>query len=155
MDLKNECACQRTLEYNITLNNVRIISLFRNVLDFFYLDSASPPYSITCKTSHCFKNHLWNRDHVVSLQQYYWLPMSKYLFSMRRSSRHLCNEKVWSKQAYSLTSKQRKWWRNTSKNMVFFRLSEFFFYPLLARLDIGAGVEQPFGCLIVQNRQAV
>jgi len=37
----------------------------------------------------------------------------------------------------------------------FFRLSEFFFYPLLARLDIGAGVEQPFGCLIVQNRQAV
>jgi len=29
------------------------------------------------------------------------------------------------------------------------------FYPLLARLDIGAGVEQPFGCLIVQNRQAV
>jgi len=38
---------------------------------------------------------------------------------------------------------------------VFFRLSEFFFYPLLARPDIGAGVEQPFGCLIVQNRQAV
>jgi len=37
----------------------------------------------------------------------------------------------------------------------FFRLSEFFFYPLLARLDIGTGVEQPFGCLIVQNRQAV
>jgi len=37
----------------------------------------------------------------------------------------------------------------------FFRLSEFFFYPLLARPDIGAGVEQPFGCLIVQNRQAV
>ena len=37
----------------------------------------------------------------------------------------------------------------------FFHLSEFFFYPLLARLDIGAGVEQPFGCLIVQNRQAV
>jgi len=36
----------------------------------------------------------------------------------------------------------------------FFRLSEFF-YPLLARLDIGASVEQPFGCLIVQNRQAV
>ena len=29
------------------------------------------------------------------------------------------------------------------------------FYPLLARLDIGAGVEQPFGCLIVQNRQGV
>jgi len=38
---------------------------------------------------------------------------------------------------------------------LFFRLSEFFFYPLLARLDIWAGVEQPFGCLIVQNRQAV
>ena len=37
----------------------------------------------------------------------------------------------------------------------FFRLSEFFFYPLLARPDVGAGVEQPFGCLIVQNRQAV
>jgi len=37
----------------------------------------------------------------------------------------------------------------------FFRLSEFFFYPLLARLNIGAGVEQPLGCLIVQNRQAV
>ena len=37
----------------------------------------------------------------------------------------------------------------------FFRLSEFFICPLLARLDIGAGVEQPFGCLIVQNRQAV
>jgi len=36
----------------------------------------------------------------------------------------------------------------------FFRLSEFF-CPLLARLDIRAGVEQPFGCLIVQNRQAV
>jgi len=35
-----------------------------------------------------------------------------------------------------------------------FRLSEFF-YPLLVRLDIGAGVEQQFGCLIVQNRQAV
>jgi len=25
----------------------------------------------------------------------------------------------------------------------------------LAALDFGAGVEQPFGCLIVQNRQAV
>jgi len=25
----------------------------------------------------------------------------------------------------------------------------------LAELDLGAGVEQPFGCLIVQNRQAV
>ena len=37
----------------------------------------------------------------------------------------------------------------------FFRLSEFFFYPLLARLNIWAGVEQPFGCLVVQNRQAV
>jgi len=37
----------------------------------------------------------------------------------------------------------------------FFRLSEFFFYPLLARLDIGASVEQPFDCLIVQNLQAV
>jgi len=34
-------------------------------------------------------------------------------------------------------------------------LSELFFYPLLARLDIGAGVEQSFGCLIVQNRQTV
>jgi len=37
----------------------------------------------------------------------------------------------------------------------FFRLSEFFFCPLLACLDIEAGVEQPFGCFIVQNRQAV
>jgi len=37
----------------------------------------------------------------------------------------------------------------------FFRSSEFFFCPLLGRLDIGAGVEQPFGCLVVQNRQAV
>jgi len=37
----------------------------------------------------------------------------------------------------------------------FFCLSEFFFYPLLAHIDIGAGVEQPFGYLIVQNRQAV
>jgi len=36
----------------------------------------------------------------------------------------------------------------------FFRLSEFF-YPLLARQDIGAGIEQPFGCLIVQKREAV
>ena len=42
-----------------------------------------------------------------------------------------------------------------SDKTFFFRLSEFFFYPPLARLDIGAGVEQPFGCLIVQNRQAV
>ena len=33
-------------------------------------------------------------------------------------------------------------------------MSEFF-YPLLAQLDIGAGIEQPFGCLIVQNHQAV
>ena len=39
--------------------------------------------------------------------------------------------------------------------MIFFHLNEFFFSPLLACLDIGAGVEQPFGCLIVQNRQAV
>jgi len=37
---------------------------------------------------------------------------------------------------------------------LFFRLSEFF-YPLLARLAIGAGVEQPFGRPIVQNCQAV
>jgi len=37
----------------------------------------------------------------------------------------------------------------------FFRSSEFFFHPLLAQLDIGAGVEQPFSCLIVQNHQAV
>jgi len=37
----------------------------------------------------------------------------------------------------------------------FFRLNKFFFYSLLSRLDIGAGVEQPFGCLIIQNRQAV
>jgi len=37
----------------------------------------------------------------------------------------------------------------------FFLLSEFF-YPLLARLDIaGAGVEQSFDCLIVQNRQTL
>jgi len=42
-----------------------------------------------------------------------------------------------------------------SSIVFFFRLSEFFYYPLLARLDIGAGVEQPFGCLIVQNRQAM
>jgi len=39
-------------------------------------------------------------------------------------------------------------------SVFFFRFSKFF-YPLLARLDIGAGVEQPFGCLIVPNRQAV
>ena len=32
---------------------------------------------------------------------------------------------------------------------------DFFFYPLIAHLDIGAGVQQPFDCLIVQNRQAV
>ena len=37
----------------------------------------------------------------------------------------------------------------------FFRLSEFFFYPLLDRARFGAGVEQPFGYLIAQNRQAV
>jgi len=37
----------------------------------------------------------------------------------------------------------------------FFRLSEFFFYQLLTRLDIGAGIDQPSGCLIVQNCQAV
>jgi len=37
----------------------------------------------------------------------------------------------------------------------FFRLSQFFFYPLLARLDIRAGVEQPFSYLIIQNCQAV
>ena len=36
-----------------------------------------------------------------------------------------------------------------------FVFRELFVYPLLGRLDIGAGVEQPFGCLIVQNRQAV
>ena len=35
-----------------------------------------------------------------------------------------------------------------------FFLSEFF-YPLLGRTRFGAGVEQSFGCLIVQNRQAV
>ena len=29
------------------------------------------------------------------------------------------------------------------------------FIHCLAALDFGAGVEQPFGCLIVQNRQAV
>ena len=29
------------------------------------------------------------------------------------------------------------------------------FYHCLAALDFGAGVEQPFGCFIVQNRQAV
>ena len=39
--------------------------------------------------------------------------------------------------------------------VVFFRLSEFFFNPLLGRLDIGVCVEQLFGCLIVQNRHAV
>jgi len=45
--------------------------------------------------------------------------------------------------------------RKTESLLDLFRFSEFFFYPLLARLDIGAGVEQPFGYLIVQNRQAV
>jgi len=35
-------------------------------------------------------------------------------------------------------------------------LSEFSFYPLLGRtLELGSGVEQPFTCLIVQNRQAM
>jgi len=48
------------------------------------------------------------------------------------------------------------WYVNLfSSRFFFFRLSELFFYPLLAHLDIGAGVEQAFGCLIVQNRQAV
>jgi len=42
-----------------------------------------------------------------------------------------------------------------ANNHFFFRLSEFFFYLLLGHQDIGAGVEQLFGCLIVQNRQAV
>jgi len=40
-------------------------------------------------------------------------------------------------------------------SLVLLSFERFLFYPLLARLDIGAGVEQPFGCLIVQNRQAV
>jgi len=31
----------------------------------------------------------------------------------------------------------------------------FFFIHCLAALDFGAGVEQPFGCLIVKNRQAM
>ena len=35
-----------------------------------------------------------------------------------------------------------------------FHLSKFF-CPLLACVDVGTGVEQPFGCLIFQNRQAV
>jgi len=34
-------------------------------------------------------------------------------------------------------------------------LSSEFCNRCLAALDLGAGVEQPFGCLIVQNRQAV
>ena len=34
-------------------------------------------------------------------------------------------------------------------------LSEFFSVHCLVALDFGAGVEQPFDCLIVQNRQAV
>jgi len=34
-------------------------------------------------------------------------------------------------------------------------LSEFFFYPLLGRARFRAGVEQPFDCLIVQNRQSM
>jgi len=37
----------------------------------------------------------------------------------------------------------------------FFRLSEFFFIHCLAALEFGAYVEQPFDCLIVQNRHAV
>jgi len=37
----------------------------------------------------------------------------------------------------------------------FFCLSEFFFYPLLVRLDIGTGVEQLIGCLVVQNCKAM
>jgi len=39
-------------------------------------------------------------------------------------------------------------------------LSSLLFHPVLsirylAALDLGAGVEQPFNCLIIQNRQAV
>ena len=49
----------------------------------------------------------------------------------------------------------RTWYcSHCDQRLRFFRLNEFF-YPLLASLGIGAGVEQPFGCLIVQNRQAV
>jgi len=34
-------------------------------------------------------------------------------------------------------------------------LSDFFSIRCLATLDFGGGVEQPFGCLIIQNRQAM
>ena len=37
----------------------------------------------------------------------------------------------------------------------FFFWASSSFHNCLAALDFGAGVEQPFGCLIVQNRQAV
>ena len=37
----------------------------------------------------------------------------------------------------------------------FFVWASSTFIHSLAALDFGAGVEQPFGCLIVQNRQAV
>jgi len=36
-----------------------------------------------------------------------------------------------------------------------FVLASYFFIHCLAALDFGAGVEQPFGCLFVQSRQAV
>ena len=54
------------------------------------------------------------------------------------------------KNAYQLFS----FWIFRDSVSFFFRLSEFF-CPLLARQDTAAGVEQPFGCLIAQNRQAV
>ena len=59
---------------------------------------------------------------------------------------------------HKLLRQTHEWRHHAYYNVVlrffFFRLSELF-HPLLARLDIGAGVEHPFGCLIVQNRQAV
>jgi len=43
--------------------------------------------------------------------------------------------------------------RSGQKKTSFFWASSFI--HCLAALDFGAGVEQPFGCLIVQNRQAM
>ena len=45
---------------------------------------------------------------------------------------------------------------NKLKSKVFHKtMTSSSFIHCLAALDFGAGVEQPFGCLIVQNRQAV
>ena len=41
------------------------------------------------------------------------------------------------------------------RSMSLLLLSRFFINHCLAALDLGAGIEQPFNCLIVQHRQAV